>query len=117
MQDPPPLPIIDITRTFVDMLARVLVKSYVSPVLRIFASAPSGDTQNVTRRMIDTTLPLPAPDSLFRRQNDIGYCTAESPCDDGSCCNSEGHCGFGPGNCGAGNCTANCESEQCALSC
>jgi chitinase len=29
---------------------------------------------------------------------------------DGSCCNIEGKCGFGPENCGAGNCTNNCDA-------
>lgn len=114
LRNPPPLPIIDITRTFVERLASIPVKSYISRILGTFPlAAPSEEAKNMTRRKNDISTHLAR--TLLRRQGDTGPdtgdCSASSPCEDGSCCNSEGHCGFGPENCGAGNCTANCEWE------
>ncbi|KAL3428232.1 hypothetical protein PVAG01_01741 [Phlyctema vagabunda] len=34
----------------------------------------------------------------------------DGECVDGSCCSKEGICGYGPSNCGAGNCTSHCEA-------
>lgn len=40
---------------------------------------------------------------LVRR--DATKCLPDGTCADGSCCNVHGTCGYGPDNCGAGNCT------------
>lgn len=113
----PTLPIIDIARTFVQRLASVPVKTYISRILGTFSNLTSAEEpSNVTmqRRGRARSTSATLSDTLFHRQDDTGPdtgdCTADSPCSDGSCCNSEGHCGYGAANCGAGNCTANCKS-------
>lgn len=50
------------------------------------------------------------PNSLFSRAEAVSQCGPNSPCPDGSCCNNNGGCGYGPENCGKGNCTNNCRS-------
>ena len=37
-------------------------------------------------------------------------CDVDQPCADGSCCNKDRKCGYGPSHCGASNCTSNCDA-------
>lgn len=125
----PPLPIIAIAKGFIEKLARVPVRPYLVQVLSLFpgastVAAPTPTTSASDAASTNTT----SPDSsdrdiggvdLYRRQS-TNQCSAESPCPDGSCCNNNGGCGYGPENCGAGNCTNNCEwrpthGNECAL--
>jgi hypothetical protein len=121
----PPLPIIDITNGYIDLLANIPFMSYVNRVIGNFSSQPlqisqtkkptpttiitstarrssAATSQNAT---LDTS--IPAALSLLRRQNDIGHCGPGNPCSDGSCCNADRNCGYGPDNCGSG-CISNC---------
>ncbi|KAF6823885.1 carbohydrate-binding module family 18 protein [Colletotrichum musicola] len=48
--------------------------------------------------------------SLRRRADGPIQCGPDSPCVDGSCCNSDGKCGFKEANCGA-SCISNCDAK------
>ncbi|KAF2222118.1 hypothetical protein BDZ85DRAFT_239225 [Elsinoe ampelina] len=42
----------------------------------------------------------------------IGTCNARTPCPNGACCSGvSGLCGYSPSECGAGNCTSNCNAK------
>ena len=93
----PPLPIVDISRTFIQQQAHVPVISYLNQSIGYSKGGKdfwSGDKDRSNR--------------LLKRQNS-GQCGPGTPCPDGSCCNKKGGCGFGPENCGSGNCTGNCK--------
>lgn len=65
-------------------------------------------------RMLESSQIVSAADHLLRISNPLtkrqnqGDCGRGSPCPDGSCCNNNGNCGFGPENCGARNCISKC---------
>jgi hypothetical protein len=116
----PLLPIIEVTRTFIERLASVPIKSYLDQVIgSVISGLPSSTSTaapeptenhgtNLTRRLPDSSSFV--SDYMFRRQDDAGSCSDSAPCSDGSCCNNQGKCGFGPANCGVGNCTNNCNA-------
>ncbi|CAJ2504362.1 Uu.00g117560.m01.CDS01 [Anthostomella pinea] len=123
----PPLPIIEIVRNYVDRLADLPVTSYINMVVGIFnttlfdtltTAAPPSTTANPgSATASNGNASLSTPDAsktprhnIFRRQEDVGECGPSSPCSDGSCCNTEGHCGYRAENCGKGNCTSNCDA-------
>ncbi|KAF5523516.1 Chitotriosidase-1 [Colletotrichum aenigma] len=43
----------------------------------------------------------------------VGTCNANTPCVNGACCsgNGSGLCGYSPAECGAANCTSNCDAK------
>ncbi|KAI6091579.1 hypothetical protein F4821DRAFT_226439 [Hypoxylon rubiginosum] len=116
----PPLPITDITRSFIENLAHIPVKSYINQIVSIFhLGLPFSMSTSITQPPApkatsgissNTTLSSPNPllRDRFRRQDDVGHCGPGNPCADGSCCNTSGGCGYGEANCGEGNCTSNC---------
>ncbi|KAI1097107.1 hypothetical protein F4804DRAFT_328649 [Jackrogersella minutella] len=125
----PPLPITEITRSFIEKLAHIPVKSYINQIVSIFKlGLPQSTTKPVTQSpapkatptssaIVDgrnTTISSPNPliHDHLRRQDDMGSCGPGNPCADGSCCNTSGGCGYGAANCGKGNCTSNCEFDK-----
>lgn len=112
----PPLPIMSITRTFIDRLAKIPVRPYLNQVLTLFSDAlvpttttsahPGTATASNGSSIRRDFTPI---SNIFSRQSD-DECSADSPCPDGSCCNNSGGCGYGPDNCGAGNCTNTCNA-------
>lgn len=118
LSNPPPLPIIDITRSFIQHLAQVPVHSYLDQIQTLLPGLPKSNLnisspipRSRRRSSLDSEPMLydsAHPKRVFGRQND-GECGPGNPCSDGSCCNNNGGCGYGPENCGAGNCTSNCE--------
>lgn len=40
-----------------------------------------------------------------------GTCDANTPCVNAACCGTNGLCGYSPTECGAGNCTSNCDAK------
>ncbi|KAI8631443.1 family 18 glycosyl hydrolase [Xylariaceae sp. FL1651] len=43
-----------------------------------------------------------------------GTCNGDTPCVNAACCGTNGLCGYSPTECGAGNCTSNCDAKaQC----
>lgn len=49
--------------------------------------------------------------SLLPRALPIGTCNAQTPCENAACCGTNGLCGYSPTECGAGNCTSNCDAK------
>ncbi|OTA65820.1 glycoside hydrolase family 18 protein, partial [Hypoxylon sp. EC38] len=105
-----------ITRSFIDRLASVPIKPYLNQVLSLVSDAlvptttVSAPPQTVTALNGSSVRHDFTPaTNLLSRQSDA-ECSANSPCPDGSCCNNSGGCGYGPDNCGAGNCTNNCNA-------
>ncbi|KAI8625119.1 hypothetical protein F5Y19DRAFT_277848 [Xylariaceae sp. FL1651] len=119
LSESPPLPIIDIARIYIQKLAKVHVVPYLNQVLSLLpSSAVPTSTRSATvasspsarpRERKSKTLGYTPNDTVFARQN-TNQCSANSPCPDGSCCNNQGGCGYGPENCGKGNCTSNCNA-------
>ncbi|KAI1749014.1 hypothetical protein F4782DRAFT_514853 [Xylaria castorea] len=124
---PPPLPIFDITHGYIDLLAHIPFISYVNRVIGNFTSDTLQQKHTKTLKATTTmatarssamishnaTLSTSSPvvHNLLPRQDDIGHCSAGNPCSDGSCCNTASNCGYGPENCGKGNCTSNCDAK------
>ncbi|KAI0418524.1 family 18 glycosyl hydrolase [Xylaria grammica] len=51
---------------------------------------------------------------LLARDLPTGTCNADTPCVNAACCGTNGLCGYSPTECGAGNCTSNCDAKaQC----
>ncbi|KAF3021588.1 hypothetical protein E8E14_013534 [Neopestalotiopsis sp. 37M] len=50
---------------------------------------------------------------LIQRALPIGTCNAQTPCENAACCGGKNNnlCGYSPGECGAGNCTSNCDAK------
>ncbi|KAJ8125457.1 hypothetical protein O1611_g8182 [Lasiodiplodia mahajangana] len=113
----PPLPIVDLTRVFAERLAKIRVRPYINQVLSFLpglavstATHPASSSPSPTpSRAKITERDSTAVDTIFARQN-TDQCSATVPCPDGSCCNNNGGCGYGPANCGAGNCTNTCNA-------
>ncbi|MCJ1283616.1 hypothetical protein MMC26_002947 [Xylographa opegraphella] len=103
----PPLAIIDISRTLVQEDAHVSVQFNVnqSHWSSALVDRPFNDHSYSTRGLKG----LNTIEAFSKRQNK-GQCSAGSPCPDGSCCNNNGGCGYGPENCGHGNCTSQCDA-------
>lgn len=58
----------------------------------------------------DQTPNEPTP-FLGRRALPTGTCNANTPCVNAACCGTNGLCGYSPTECGAGNCTSNCDAK------
>jgi len=86
---PPPLPILDIgLRYILGQTGENSSRAENESILQFFGLLPP--------------TPTPAPVSIYQPLNQRKgpiQCSATSPCLDGSCCNSEGKCGFTPYNC------------------
>ncbi|ORY61420.1 uncharacterized protein BCR38DRAFT_525824 [Pseudomassariella vexata] len=53
-----------------------------------------------------------SPRSLLSgRDLPTGTCNADTPCVNAACCGTNGLCGYSPTECGAGNCTSNCDAK------
>jgi chitinase len=49
---------------------------------------------------------------LISRDLPIGTCNDQTPCPNGACCSKiSGLCGYSPSECGAGNCSSNCDAK------
>jgi chitinase len=95
----PLLPFVDIARIFLRQQAKMPVLPYFEQVAGFV---------NRTRDALSGVFgPHPRPSKRQSTTNE-GQCSPSSPRPDGSCCNINGGCGYGPANCGAGNCTSNC---------
>ncbi|KAI0431905.1 hypothetical protein F5Y09DRAFT_340146 [Xylaria sp. FL1042] len=52
--------------------------------------------------------------TIHSRDLPTGTCNANTPCVNAACCGTNGLCGYSPTECGAGNCTSNCNAKaQC----
>ncbi|KAK8137867.1 hypothetical protein PG984_001247 [Apiospora sp. TS-2023a] len=61
---------------------------------------------------------LPVPSALHERALPTGTCNSDTPCENAACCggNNNNLCGYSPGECGAGNCTSNCDAKaECGM--
>lgn len=65
----------------------------------------------------DRLSPRPGHDTfpglqLTPRDLPVGTCNDQTPCVNGACCSSvSGLCGYSPAECGAGNCSSNCDAK------
>ncbi|KAI0552393.1 hypothetical protein F4679DRAFT_535452 [Xylaria curta] len=117
LPEAPPLPIVSLARIFIDRLAKVSIQPYISQVLDLLPGSMVPNTTHLTsntpshKSLQERTgqLDHTSADAIFSRQN-TNQCSATSPCPDGSCCNKDGGCGYGPANCGKGNCTNTCDA-------
>ncbi|KAI0546598.1 hypothetical protein F4679DRAFT_409115 [Xylaria curta] len=68
--------------------------------------SPSYFNLNSAFSLLRTDLPAEALDLP------IGTCNDETPCPNGACCGkNSGLCGYSPSECGAGNCSSNCNAK------
>ncbi|KAJ8124820.1 hypothetical protein O1611_g8820 [Lasiodiplodia mahajangana] len=75
--------------------------------------SPSYFNLNSAFSLLRTDLPAQALDLP------IGTCNPETPCPNGACCGTiSGLCGYSPSECGAGNCSSNCDAKaECGHFC
>lgn len=111
LPEAPPLPIIDISRTFIQAQAQIPILSYTDRMPKPVQNSSLKYILIYTILAFRLTKTISLPNPLLRRQN-VGQCGPGNPCPDGSCCNINGACGYGPENCGIGNCTLNCTSSM-----
>ncbi|KAK2074979.1 hypothetical protein P8C59_009144 [Phyllachora maydis] len=104
----PPLPMVEMARSYIQKLGSVHVVPYLNQVLSLLPSSRSPQRRRGTWRRSKDSVIGPV-DTIFTRQK-TDQCSASSPCPDGSCCNNQGGCGYGPANCGDGNCTNTCDA-------
>lgn len=115
----PPLPVIEIARGYIASLAHIPVRSYIEKITGFF-DPPSAEIPSVLLLQESsselagdatvTSAMIPFDQNQLPVKAGIGHCSLGNPCPDGSCCNTSGNCGYGPDNCGKGNCTSNCKS-------
>jgi hypothetical protein len=102
----PPLLIIEIAGSFLrEQAASSLsaVQLYIEQTVQALRMPDNVPTDPIAPRDLRNS------DSRMLPRDDSGTCGAGNDCPDGSCCNTAGKCGYGPENCGKGNCTSNCK--------
>ncbi|CAD6447523.1 8ee79419-bd96-49f7-bc53-35763a80c0cc [Sclerotinia trifoliorum] len=120
LPDAPVHPIIEITRSYIREQALEYLRAseaYLNQTLQAVGAAMSSSNAFWSRKRNRESLrdqdnkgvkKISTP-RLVNRQTGAGSCSIGSPCSDGSCCNAEGKCGYGPDNCGDG-CIYNCNA-------
>ncbi|KAH6658131.1 glycoside hydrolase superfamily [Truncatella angustata] len=75
-------------------------------------AAPFEDIVAIEAKL-HSPIPLGLDLLLNTRALPTGTCNAQTPCENAACCggNNNNLCGYSPGECGAGNCTSNCDAK------
>lgn len=125
LDEPPLLPFIDIAREFMTDREDSEGVSYIQKVIEsstLNKTNPSNISTSAARGRRDLAIRRsPAhfhprgrhgetaltPSLLASRADK--QCDESSPCPDGSCCNKDGRCGYGPELCGDDVCVSNCK--------
>lgn len=104
----PPLAIMDISKIFMheQALHASISASNLTANRTMGAAKPTARLNTHARRAVHGQSPVHT--GLLRSRQNGGQCSADSPCPDGSCCNNEGNCGYGPVACGSDVCVNNC---------
>jgi hypothetical protein len=121
----PPLPIIELSNRYIlaalEFANKTLASNsslpsrYQSTSASLTSSlATPAASDAVTKRHL-SPLTSNAPNTLLKRDGPE-TCGANAPCADGSCCNGNGLCGYGPDYCSTtAGCISNCDGEYTLL--
>jgi hypothetical protein len=124
LEQPPLLPFIDIAREFMTDREGSEAVSYIQKAIEgstLNETNPSNISTSTGPSRRDLAIKGPAhfhardrhraksltPPLLVSRADT--QCDESSPCPDGSCCNKDGRCGYGPELCGDDVCVSNCK--------
>jgi hypothetical protein len=107
LTDYPPVPILELSTRYI--LAALEFANHTLKINSTLTANTTQSTNSTQAKRSENTSPN-SFSSLARRDDGPETCDGDAPCADGSCCNGDGLCGYGPDYCSTeANCIANCD--------